>query len=226
MFCGSPPRVWGKHLPHKAPTDQSPGSPPRVWGKRIPRQPIADNSIGSPPRVWGKRNLVRRRSSYVIRFTPTCVGKTPTELSAVIRSHGSPPRVWGKLSAFIASRIASPGSPPRVWGKRDYCGHSVLLLRFTPTCVGKTFCPVSCCKPSVGSPPRVWGKRRTTRLPTRLGSVHPHVCGENPFHQSACSAFLRFTPTCVGKTHPIKLGLLNHDRFTPTCVGKTHDPHH
>ncbi len=70
---------------------------------------------GSPPRVWGKR-VSPFYTSATVRFTPTCVGKTP-------RKPGTPihrpvhPHVCGE-NAHV-SRVASLncGSPPRVWGK-------------------------------------------------------------------------------------------------------------
>ncbi len=123
---------------------------------------------------------------------------------------GSPPRVWGKR--ISAHEIT--GSPPRVWGKRGCWRQSLIVSRFTPTCVGKTSgvrgrfrclkvhphvcgenfspCPTAC--PTAGSPPRVWGKPQNPRR--RWLSW-------------------RFTPTCVGKTR----------RFPPTRERRPVHPH-
>ncbi len=53
----------------------------------------------------------------VMRFTPTCVGKTAEN---------------------ITKSIAPTGSPPRVWGKPHFEVKALNWMRFTPTCVGKT----------------------------------------------------------------------------------------
>ena len=86
----------------------------------------------------------------------------------------------------------------------NLCSHPGLCItarvsRYTPTCVGKTYCHT--CQRTIqsGTPPRVWGKRgitwqkprRRRYTPTCVGKtchphsetsdtpVHPHVCGEN-----------------------------------------------
>ncbi len=115
----------------------------------------------------------------------------------------------------------------------------LVVLRFTPTCVGKM--PAGIAKAA-------------------RSAVHPHVRGENPFSSRprmvssgspprawgksglfrTHDGMVRFTPTCVGKirsrsasrpavpVHPHvrgeNAGIVNvisgASRFTPTCVGK------
>ena len=169
--------------------------------------------------MWGR---LRFSSDVVIvlRFTPTCVGKTTVSPFSDPVFVGSPPRVWGRLYSSVCLAIQ---------------------IRFTPTCVGKTWFdhsiipwakvhPHVCgedivtslviCS-SAGSPPRVWGRQRPEQqrrlgggfTPTCVGKtwmvgiwnilleVHPHVCWEDHDCLSARCRSKRFTPTCVGKTY-------------------------
>ena len=91
------------------------------------------------------------------------------------------------------------GSPPRVWGKRDTGTGIAGTGRFTPTCVGKTAIPA------------------ITSL--RL-SVHPHVCGENPYKLRLRQINEGSPPRVWGKRMEVPWRL-SSPRFTPTCVGKT-----
>ena len=194
--------------------------------------------IGSPPRVWGQRQTVPAKRDGG-RFTPTCVGTTPSVL--IICCHFSVhPHVCGDNNHSRRLSIAPPGSPPRVWGQLHPRPWPHPFRRFTPTCVRTTLAialarldaavhPHVCgdnalCEnndnDSNGSPPRVWGQ---------LSLIRP---SSNPS---------RFTPTCVGTTampvitgveapvHPHvcgdngtkRLGAGKFRRFTPTCVGTT-----
>ena len=141
--------------------------------------------------------MIERNKLTPLRFIPTCVGNTKSNVEDDEKPFGSSPRVWGILPEFF------------------FC---YTLIRFIPTCVGNTSgsdsplnrTPVH---PHVcgeywllqnqaidlgGSSPRVWGIRSQTRrggscrrfIPTCVGntalavggsfslSVHPHVCGE------------------------------------------------
>ena len=143
------------------------------------------------PTCGGKPELQPARGTTA--FTPTCVGKTSAAVGLGLRVH---PHVCGENDKNVGGDW-SRGSPPRVWGKRGYAKIHRARIRFTPTCVGKTFAGFqgNC----TGPPPRVWGKldaprQRTLLLhqftPTCVGktaayllrpdvAVHPHVCGEN-----------------------------------------------
>ncbi len=92
----------------------------------------------------------------------------------------------------------------------------------------------------IGSPPHAWGIRLSILLVTLMMPVHPHMRGEYRLRQQHLvrlngspphawgipntpllnSSFERFTPTCVGNTFELKIGLQGK-RFTPTCVGNT-----
>ena len=195
---------------------------PHVCGEiDAPAQAACHGRCGSPPRVWGNRFQQRNPVRHV-RFTPTCVGKSPGRPMSFVQQFGSPPRVWGN--------------------RRRRCCDTRDARRFTPTCVGKSASrSVARAHSMPGSPPRVWGNRIRERMaPIRI-TVHPHVCGEicfgleaiplaaagspprvwgNRVHAIGDAGLERFTPTCVGKSRRIGRRP-THRRFTPTCVGKS-----
>ena len=170
---GSPPRAWGRRRvagrgswllpvhPHVRGEDRRKAAciavdtvHPHVRGEDETNGSIGLPASGSPPRAWGRRQHPPDVGCPG-RFTPTCVGKTPSAATPPITA-GSPPRAWGRRG--LASRgPAGSGSPPRAWG--DTCVQAVAspASRFTPTRVGKTQPPL----------------QRFAR------PVHPHVRGED-----------------------------------------------
>ena len=189
---GSPPRVGEIARTWLNDTVYA-GSPPRVWGNRSTMQNLGA-ILGSPPRVWGNRQR-RATRCKTYRFTPTCVGKSWPR--ADVPSPGSPPRVWGNRPVAVEDRVID-GSPPRVWGNPPRPTLPASLIRFTPTCVGKSL---------------------SGSIARHVIAVHPHVCGEIAAGPSA-GGDDRFTPTCVGKSED-NVHSPRPDRFTPTCVGKS-----
>ena len=111
------------------------------------------------------------------------------------------PHVRGDILPVCICPLREVGSPPRAWGHRPDLRDGGVVERFTPTCVGTSWSPSSCpMSPAVhphvrgdigvaalqfvqgnGSPPRAWGHR------SRCRSISPGG---------------RFTPTCVGTSHP------------------------
>ena len=192
---GSPPRAWGKWFRWSAGRPLSPVHP-HVRGENSTLPALPPSVSGSPPRAWGKceRGLIGLSMG---RFTPTCVGKITSSTGRMFR-YTVHPHVRGENSSRIAMSHLASGSPPRAWGKLYHRGNTRILIRFTPTCVGKirfgncSLCippvhphvrgengAVSCWRwPTRGSPPRAWGK-----CYKRVHVEHVH----------------RFTPTCVGK---------------------------
>ncbi len=194
---GSPPRAWGRlwrgyPLPSRhrftptcvgktsgwVPSPIRESVHPHVRGEDARSPAVAFICCGSPPRAWGRPNSGDGIEARV-RFTPTCVGKTSSSSSARLTRSGSPPRAWGRLLG------------------RCRLGR---CLRFTPTCVGKT---------------------AVTSSPTSINSVHPHVRGEDAAKLPLPKEGIGSPPRAWGR-----LGC-SHDprvprRFTPTCVGKTH----
>src|SRR5690554_6441652 len=90
----------------------------------------------SPPRVWGKHfELITDDGTE--RFTPTRVGKTSCARSCRMRC-AVHPHACGENLLVGSITMGSPGSPPRVWVKRRVDEDGDLVVRFTPTRVGKT----------------------------------------------------------------------------------------
>jgi hypothetical protein len=115
------------------------------------------------------------------------------------------------------------------------------LLRYTPTCVGKTFIGHLLPNPAIAVHPHVCGenesvdqlaRKQNRYTPTCVGKtsydcvhvfllpVHPHVCGENT-SRSPRPIYGHGTPPRVWGKHQNQRDRLNRSRYTPTCVGKT-----
>ena len=153
--------------------------------------------IGSPPRVWGNLGLAGDRLD-IPRFTPTCVGKSPTPSSTPV-ALSVHPHVCGEILEEDVANAARDGSPPRVWGNLKDVGIVFEGQRFTPTCVGKSWC---------------------TLAPQSCLPVHPHVCGEIEAIPQQTTRVSGSPPRVWGN---LDLGnnVIEHRRFTPTCVGKS-----
>ena len=182
-LVGSPPRVWGIHN-FISGCRHNIGSPPRVWGIRNAYH-MAKGAIGSPPRVWGILHIGRSRC-VVPRFTPTCVGNTP---SASIRrtDEAVHPHVCGE---YLVNRTHS--QPRRPCNDRPVAIHH--RPRFTPTCVGNT-----------------WQLRHSADL----AAVHPHVCGEYVILAATLRLPLGSPPRVWGIRCPTRC-VARLLRFTPT----------
>ncbi len=130
--------------------------------------------------------------------TPTCVGKTESEVkrAAGLRKHPhvrGEDRLNGKMSADEKE------TPPRAWGRH---AEVILVLgeqRNTPTCVGKTIAVVE-----------------------QRGAVakHPHVRGEDPDVSAVLCAEGETPPRAWGRLLSLTVILVPPGN-TPTCVGKT-----
>ncbi len=110
---------------------------------------------GSSPRTWGTE-LLEPVDIVPIRFIPTYVGNRP----AARRSIPIPPvhpHVRGEQRIQGKGIYTEIGSSPRTWGTGTFGMISTVCGRFIPTYVGNSF--------------------RARRL-NRLGTVHPHVRGE------------------------------------------------
>ncbi len=91
------------------------------------------------------------------------------------------------------------GSPPRVWGRRNAWYATERIVRITPTCVGKTSCPVR---------------------PRGSSGDHPHVCGEDSV-MSVTFIVVGGSPPRVWGRPPRLTPVARQRGITPTCVGKT-----
>ena len=212
------PHMRGENIPFLSGLPRGSGTPPHAWGKRWKTSELWSRSTGTPPHAWGKRcsGQISRQSR---RYTPTCVGKTSTAITpaAMLTVH---PHMRGENLHASTSQHGADGTPPHAWGKLSDLFIVAPVLRYTPTCVGKTNAPAQ-----------------------QAGgiAVHPHMRGENSRALRSVESVVWYTPTCVGKTlcalhtilriqvHPhmrgenvhIALDGLGCVRYTPTCVGKT-----
>ena len=91
------------------------------------------------------------------------------------------------------------GSSPRVWGAlmRSCIRH--MSARLIPTCVGSTTLP---------------------GVSLRVGTAHPHVCGEHAVRPVKADFPDGSSPRVWG-AHPVLAALWPACRLIPTCVGST-----
>ena len=89
------------------------------------------------PHMRGEDVVELMDMDATMRFTPTCVGKT-TDVYPAIPARSVHPHMRGEDVSFAFCRMARAGSPPHAWGRRKPCTFGRYLVRFTPTCVGKT----------------------------------------------------------------------------------------
>ena len=151
---------------------------------------------GSPPHVWGKL-MYPPTIILLIGITPTCVGKAPRH-SSHYRGEKDHPHMCGESQVSSFSLLWPQGSPPHVWGKPT-CGlEKQLVMRITPTCVGKAQNGVS----------GAWEHRD-----------HPHMCGESPAFKCVLHKSVGSPPHVWGKLG-CYFGFDSFCRITPTCVGK------
>ncbi len=154
---GSPPRAWGIRLRLSKKDDLKRFTPTCV-GNTVPRagkssrhavHPHARGeyfrgdvskvrAFGSPPRAWG---ILKSASTGLggCRFTPTCVGNT-RGYALAYQEHAVHPHVRGEYEKAAAIYASAFGSPPRAWGILPSSLLGLIGHRFTPTCVGNTFC--------------------------------------------------------------------------------------
>ena len=194
--------------------------------------------VGSPPRVWGKHSH-QAAASWLLRFTPTRVGKT-TSGRPVVGDVSVHPHACGENFHSHIPSWRVTGSPPRVWGKRFSGLKNGLAESVHPHACGENGGVAPVRDYDDGSPPRVWGKLQGDKdltgverfTPTRVGKtgssmvgmsvrpVHPHACGENVSHVVS-QQLRRGSPPRVWGKPDLGRGLFCADRFTPTRVGKT-----
>ena len=152
---------------------------------------------GSPPHAWGRR-FMNPGSRKIRRFTPTCVGKTHAHCSAMT-TMSVHPHMRGEDAGGLCPCYTRRGSPPHAWGRRRERRGNRRCGRFTPTCVGKT-------------PPTHRNGKATT--------VHPHMRGEDLGFSVSNRASCGSPPHAWGRRNR-DLDMFRYIRFTPTCVGKT-----
>ena len=119
----------------------------------------------------------------LIRFTPTCVGKTGARSSTTRTVSGSPPHAWGRQSGLFGEYEIGQRFTPTCVGKTEEEIDGGLMSAVHPHMRGEDAPAIACVGPTPGSPPHAWGR---------------HV-------GRGCIERVRFTPTCVGKTRTGRL---------------------
>ena len=170
---------------------------PHTRGEDAVNSSTAQTGPGSPPHTWG-----RLREGRVVqrlpRFTPTHVGKT-NKCASSIPTPAVHPHTRGEDQVLAGLAGHGVGSPPHTWGRQGDLLCDLLMLRFTPTPVGKTSSPYS---------------------PTPPNAVHPHTRGEDYLHVSEYGIVCGSPPHPWGR-HADRRAGRRGERFTPTHVGKT-----
>ena len=158
LEAGSPPRAWGRQGNNLLAVEAWRFTPtcvgktscaaqamtrrtvhPHVRGEDGTISKGYSTRVGSPPRAWGRR-VGHDAQQVALRFTPTCVGKTiAAPLLALWPSVH--PHVRGEDVIWLTCAGRLDGSPPRAWGRLGIELNPDYVVRFTPTCVGKT--PIS-----------------------------------------------------------------------------------
>ena len=151
----TPPHAWGrlkwlKKLRHRR------GNTPTCVGKtdadrkkgnssgKHPHMRGEDVRVGSerpcreetPPHAWGRQ---RRMSmmQFIVRNTPTCVGKT-NDCAAFAPRIWKHPHMRGEDEHILAGLERGAETPPHAWGRQHRHVFCTPPNRNTPTCVGKT----------------------------------------------------------------------------------------
>ena len=134
------------------------------------------------------------------------------------------PHVCGEHNMPPLHQYEINGSSPRVWGTQRSVLWRMASRRFIPTCVGNTV---------------------SRRMLRRAKAVHPHVCGEHshwgtsisficgssprvwgtPLFLDRYSVQLRFIPTCVGNTLPLRHSTIRTPVHPHVCGEHTTHPH-
>ncbi len=172
---------------------------------------------GSPPHAWGILTLSMVFCNFS-RFTPTCVGNTPTSpgerLIYAVHPHMRGEYVTPRIPCLVVFRFTptcvgntSSELPrrgviavhPHMRGEYAPSATVPYTIRFTPTCVGNTLIP---------------------SISRAITPVHPHMRGEYCIDPEKRKAIRGSPPHAWGILYVLR-GVIFNVRFTPTCVGNT-----
>ena len=110
----------------------------------------------------------------------------------------------GEQVSLLGAGSVGSGSSPRVRGTVDPLQTAVIGCRFIPACAGN---------------------RRRRGSSARPTSVHPRVCGEQPFRTRSSASMYGSSPRVRGTVLPSP-GFGARDRFIPACAGNSGRPLH
>ena len=212
----TPPRTWGRRstvlytCAHRGNTPTHVGKTARCPGLllRQEKHPHARGEdvyllfvllfiMETPPRTWGRPNTTEL-SNKTQRNTPTHVGKTFT-FCLFSCSSWKHPHARGEDHDCVSSDTRIVETPPRTWGRPWSALSCKVLVRNTPTHVGKT---------------------QRVSQDDRRRQKHPHARGEDYSGLYPKLSAMETPPRTWGR---LLLGLGFSFVFgnTPTHVGKT-----
>ncbi len=193
----TPPRAWGrpdyqkKQVPKFGNTPTCVGKTPsilsrltagrkhpHVRGEDVQALKLTSEEWETPPRAWGRPQGCTT-TAIKPRNTPTCVGKTLSGLSRIIKFEKHP-HVRGEDRPGKLRKTFGLETPPRAWGRLKPWDNLDQHYRNTPTCVGKT--------------------RADTSAPTSTRK-HPHVRGEDGIINSYVTPDTETPPRAWGRRH-------------------------
>ena len=168
---------------------------PRVCGEQRRHTAGVNGKPGSSPRVRGTDSRCVTDTSDS-RFIPACAGNRQPLCDRYVRFPVHP-RVCGEQFFLVVPRPAVDGSSPRVRGTAPArCNHRD-PIRFIPACAGNSV---------------------TNRNNSKIKSVHPRVCGEQPTLAS-CRAQMSGSSPRVRGTGDLIDAATAEGRFIPACAG-------
>ncbi len=216
VCCGNTPTSVGKTLaPARRPTRC--GKHPHERGEDPRRTGISTLVTETPPRAWGRRSqgLPERQRC---RNTPTSVGKTYRlrKCSALIRKH---PHERGEDISQLTLVTFSMETPPRAWGRQALLRCFVVVLRNTPTSVGKTR-DGKCGDCRAWKHPHERGEDEVAPASSRLRSETPPRAWGRHFNTPEIVTGDGNTPTSVGKTASVSRMVLQNSETPPRAWGR------
>ena len=171
-------------------------------GEDFRRSARTPSGSGSPPHARGRPK--QRPEPYgEHRITPACAGKTRAS-SGLGASAWDHPRMRGEDSAARRSLSKTRGSPPHARGRLRRLLRHADHPGITPACAGKT---------------------HTCPCPSRRGTDHPRMRGEDALITIVHSSVKGSPPHARGRQHAERVFHALR-RITPACAGKTRPCRH
>ena len=117
-------------------------TPPRIWGKPLPHKSDTSN-YRNTPQLCGESASNVSKKGHRPRNTPTCVGKTSWENNCnnTAKKH---PHACEEDLTVLSVEACPKETPPIMWGRLNLFLSAFAALRNTPTYLGKTKRPQQC----------------------------------------------------------------------------------
>ena len=210
------PRVCGENVLYSGQAVGSAGTSPRM--RRKPFEPKAAHSTSRNIPAYVGKPVAPRGQAHRRRNIPAYAGKTLHNRS-ICRGCSEHPRVCGENHHSPVPSVLPPGTSPRMRGKQASGNASRGAERNIPAYAGKHR---SFHRPGIRNRniPAYAGKTSDLGAPTRCGSEHPRVCGENLRDDEDAFAVLGTSPRMRGK-RIFRSAVIPLPGNIPACAGKT-----